>query len=155
MRAVLKPDGEFLLRRMYRWYSKTFSTPLHEVEDLPVADILTAYYEETYDAMEPEHRELLRQRLAESDEQRAAREATEVEDANDDDAFMRMVEEEEMARLAKEVNGPAPAKKSPSGGMASRETDLPDVVEAPPDIKMTFSKDRDFQDAIDRWDQRG
>jgi hypothetical protein len=150
MRAVLKPDGDFLIRRMFRWYSKNFSTPLHEVESLPLADVLTAYYEDTYDAMDVEHREILRARLAENAEERAARleKAQDDQDASED--FLAQVEEEEIAKREKEKT--APTAKKPSA--VSRGDDLPGGEAAPPDIKMSFVKDKEFQDALARWDQR-
>jgi hypothetical protein len=39
---------DFFLRKVFRWYSKTFSTPLHLVPTLPTFDVLQAYYEEGY-----------------------------------------------------------------------------------------------------------
>lgn len=61
MKAVSDPDTDYYLRFIYRWYSKTFFTPLHEVEDLPLEDILTAYYEESYEKLE--EKELRTERL--------------------------------------------------------------------------------------------
>jgi hypothetical protein len=52
LNAVVNPDEEYYLRFIFRWYSKTFHTPLHLIPDLPVIDILTAYYEELYEKME-------------------------------------------------------------------------------------------------------
>jgi hypothetical protein len=44
-------DPEYYLRRIFRWYSKTFATPLHEVEELPLSDVLQHYWEEHYEDM--------------------------------------------------------------------------------------------------------
>lgn len=52
LHSVLKPDEEYYMRFIFRWYSKTFHTPLHLVPDLPVIDVLTAYYEDMYEKME-------------------------------------------------------------------------------------------------------
>lgn len=52
MMAIKKPDYSAFLRKIFRWYSKTFYTPLRDVEDMPIVEILTAYYEELYDKME-------------------------------------------------------------------------------------------------------
>ena len=43
-----EPSHDFFLRKVFRWYSKTFSTPLHQVYDLPLFDIMQAWYEELY-----------------------------------------------------------------------------------------------------------
>ncbi len=60
--AVLKPSSDDRYRHIFRWYSKTFHTPLHEVEDLPLDDILTAWFETIYEDMEdPERDEVLRE----------------------------------------------------------------------------------------------
>ena len=40
-----KPSTEFSFRKLFRWYSKEFTTPLHIVETLPLFDILQHYYE--------------------------------------------------------------------------------------------------------------
>ena len=45
LESVVNPDSEYYLRFMFRWYSKTFHTPLHMVPDLPLVEVLTAYYE--------------------------------------------------------------------------------------------------------------
>lgn len=57
MLAVVEPDDDAWLRRVFRFYSRTFSTPLHEVERLPLEDVLRAFYEEVFDQMDEEARE--------------------------------------------------------------------------------------------------
>lgn len=52
MVAIKKPDYHAFLRKIFRWYSKTFFTPLKDVENLPIIDVLSTYYEELYDKME-------------------------------------------------------------------------------------------------------
>ena len=48
MRNVEREGVDFFYRRVCRWYSKNFYTPLHEVEDLPWKQILIAYFEEKF-----------------------------------------------------------------------------------------------------------
>lgn len=43
--AILTNDIEYFERKVRRWYSKTFHTPLHEVYGLPWDFILKNYYE--------------------------------------------------------------------------------------------------------------
>ena len=43
------PDEEWYY--VSRWYSKTFATPLHLVDDLPRLDIYRAYFSEHYEAL--------------------------------------------------------------------------------------------------------
>lgn len=73
IKSVTQPDGEYKLRRILRWYSKTFYTPLHIVETLPLENILIAYFESIYEEMEEEERQEHIQLLLETDEQRKAR----------------------------------------------------------------------------------
>ena len=48
---VLDPDEQAFFRKICRWYSKSFHTPLHLVESLPIDHILTNYYESTMEAI--------------------------------------------------------------------------------------------------------
>lgn len=59
--AVLRHDGEYRLRSIYRWYSRTFHTPLHQVPDLDTLDVLQAFYEDRYGDMKEDelHAEIL------------------------------------------------------------------------------------------------
>ena len=53
LRDVLKErTPESMWRKICRFYSKTFHTPLHLVETLPKLDVAQAYFEEAYDNME-------------------------------------------------------------------------------------------------------
>lgn len=52
LNSIKNPDDAYYTRFIFRWYSKTFHTPLHTVPDIPMVDILTAYYEEMYENME-------------------------------------------------------------------------------------------------------
>lgn len=76
--AVLRPDQEANLRHIFRWYSKTFSTPLHEVDDLPVEDILLHWFEVQYEDMEePEQIHQARQ-LTTTQEQAASQDESDA-----------------------------------------------------------------------------
>lgn len=52
LNAIQNPDYDAFLRRIFRWYSKTFHTSLPEVEEIPIVEVLTSYYEEVYEKME-------------------------------------------------------------------------------------------------------
>jgi hypothetical protein len=64
LHSVIKPDEEYYMRFIFRWYSKTFHTPLHLVPDLPVIDVLTSYYEDMYEKME--EADLIQERIKSS-----------------------------------------------------------------------------------------
>jgi len=46
-----KPSAEYSLRRIFRAYSEKFHTPLHLVDDIPLVDVLTHYYETCFESM--------------------------------------------------------------------------------------------------------
>lgn len=48
MKAVERPSYEDFLRRVQRWYSIKFTTPIREVRSMPDHEVLSEYYEETY-----------------------------------------------------------------------------------------------------------
>ena len=130
-------------RRIFRWYSKNFSTPLHEVADLPLEDVLQAYYEDTYERLDKDQIEPIRARLAETDDDRLRRLEEEEENAEDDDAWIKEMEEEELKRIAK--LSPKPVAADPqasrprqlSNRATAAEAPLPDTA-PPPDMVMTF-----------------
>lgn len=51
VKSVENPDWESSYRKICRWYSKEFSTPLKQVESLSEYDVLLTYFEETYQNM--------------------------------------------------------------------------------------------------------
>jgi primosomal protein N' len=51
LKSVLQPDDDYFLRRIFRWYSEKFHTPLGEVADLPVEDVLQTYFECAFEHM--------------------------------------------------------------------------------------------------------
>lgn len=72
---------EFLRRKIYRWFSEKFHTPLHLVDELPIDDILQHYYEANYEAMEEEDLQRELAVLTETPEAAAARAARKNLDA--------------------------------------------------------------------------
>lgn len=57
MLGVVEPDDASWLSRVFRFYSKNFSTPLHLVPQLPLEDVLRAYFEELFESLDEEDRE--------------------------------------------------------------------------------------------------
>lgn len=86
--AVTKPDVAASMRRIFRWYSREFSTPLHTVDTLPLEDILQAYYEDRYESMEEP---LLEQEMAEMSLTPAERAKVEAAQTEADEEFEAMV----------------------------------------------------------------
>lgn len=101
--SVKKPDWEYSLRRIFRWYSTTFHTPLHQVEDLPIDHVLTNYYEAVFEALEPDKFEEEIQSLISPPVDTDAEKENEDEANVDLEDFIREAEEEaRAARLQKE-----------------------------------------------------
>lgn len=57
MQAAVAPDDDAWLRRIFRQYSKSFSTPLHLVSELPIEDVLLAVFEDMFENMDEEDRD--------------------------------------------------------------------------------------------------
>lgn len=156
LRDVIKGSGDYNIRYIIRWYSKTFHTPLHVVEDLPIDDILQAFFEVRYEEMPDEmrHQEIVK--LLETEEQKAARRKAEDEADAEGAEFAAQAEKQIVAKEAKKVQ--VEQKKADSFQKAADS--IPDLVpvttERPPpdikihpDIKMTFVEDNEFEDILD------
>lgn len=70
--AVWKPDRESFLRRVFRSYSEKFHTPLHQVQDLPLVEVLTHYYEALYDDMSDAEQYVAAKELSRTEEEKQA-----------------------------------------------------------------------------------
>lgn len=151
LRVVLRPDREYFLRRVMRWYSKTFYTPLAQVEDIPTEDLLQTWYEERYAEMAPEDLDRERAELLETPEQRYERILREEADEAEMFEMSRVVAAEEERKKAAKAKEKKIAETQPALGpikpVEMSETDLPRPVVAtvPPDITMSFVDDAAFQ----------
>lgn len=104
---------------MSRWYSKTFATPLHLVDDLPRLDVYRAYFSEHYEGLgEAELNKELEEVLQPQDELQRALEKS----ASDSD----------MDKLEKEAilqnQALKEKKKTPKKELASISNKLADSV---------------------------
>lgn len=160
MKAVLAPDEEAWLRHIFRWYSRTFHTPLHQVEELPIEDVLQAFYEDRYEDMEEEERKKEIAELLETPAERQERLRAKDEERYEAYEFSRFSEEEER----KKVEAKRLADLKPEGAKAmlqhreAPETTLPrsppptpmkELKELPPDIEMKFVTDEEFEASLE------
>jgi hypothetical protein len=110
---VIHEPGDYNLRFIFRWYSKTFATPLHVVEALPLHDVLIHYFECHYEGLNDSELEDEIRRLTMSTEKLAR--LKREEDAADADAYEygRIAEQEEKAKQAPvaPVEKPVPENK--------------------------------------------
>jgi hypothetical protein len=147
LRNVLKPNEEYNLRYIFRWYSKTFSTPLHMVEDLDLDDILLAFFEERYERMTSDERLEERDNLLEDGDARKARETAEEAEKIAEAELMKMSVEQNVKKVAEKA---AMQKAVEPLGLAK----LPETEDqrvAPPvpppdeEIKIEFVDDKDIE----------
>ena len=161
MLAILKPDMDYHLRKIYRWYSKTFATPLNDCYDLPIEFILQEYFEEYFEGLEEEDREFAIEELLETEDQRKARVSHEDSDKAAENDLLEMSKKQNAAKLEDKVKkvqgvakpGPKPiTNKLPEqierlGNTLKQVADKikEDMQTDPPDIDMKFEDDDSFE----------
>ena len=164
LQSVVRGDSEYSLRAVFRWYSKTFATPLHVVEAQPLEDIFRHYLETQYEELGPQEREAEIRRLTESQEDLRQRRLQEDADDAETLEFAAATEAQERAKKKKPESGPgtmaAAASSLEAAGQdlraaATRLTDaVPEALAAmktlPPNIKMDFVDDKEFRTLLDR-----
>lgn len=110
LHAVIKEDEDFKLRQVFRFYSREFNTPLHEVKDLPIEEVLAAYFESKYEDMDIDKLKIELHDTSETEEQKRRRiKESQVNDAKaeqDDMDFLKKIEQEAQA-LAKKQGDPS------------------------------------------------
>jgi hypothetical protein len=146
-------DLEYPMRKIFRWYSRTFFTPLHVVDTLPLDDVLQAYWEVQYEEMadEPTGEEDLAAevaRLTEDDD--SLRQRQRQEDAEEVEMWEFQQEELAAAKEQKSIEGLKHTPKDTpilSYGPNDRESELVSSSPSPshqPEIKMSFVDDLDL-----------
>lgn len=134
--TVVKPetDNEYFARYVRRWYSRTFHTPLHDVEKLPMLDLFEHYYEVTFEEMEYEERMNAIGNLLMTEEEKRS---VSLEEASDDVGARELLEQ-----IAKE-NQIAPVEQVTPNSI--KESNLPNVkTELPPNIELRFVPESDL-----------
>lgn len=129
----MRPDDAAWLRSIFRWYSKTFHTPLADVESLPKEHILQHYFEATFEEMEEGDLKAELEFTLETPEERKAK--AEAEEAEEDE-FMKMLEEEAKKDKEKGLKGKIQAPK-----LESLKRPEPEEAPLEPDepISVSFS----------------
>ena len=156
LQSVLVPDEEANLRHIFRWYSRTFHTPLHTVEELPLEDVLRSFYEQSYEELSEEDRKTELRELLETPEERKARLRAKDEERAEAFEFSKFTAEEErkkeekkkLADLKPEEGRPLAIKREvPETSLPKSQPVIPmkDLKELPPDIEMKFVSDEDFE----------
>lgn len=130
LHAVLRPDGDYLLRHIFRWYSMTFNTPLMDVYDLPIDFVLQHYYEMSFENLPEEERLAIIDEVIETDEERAQR--RQAEDA-------KPLEEAEFVKFAQQLKQVAKPKFVVTGDDDAPPVVVPPVAEPAP-LPVTVTK---------------
>jgi hypothetical protein len=158
LRAVMKPDEAAHYRNICRWYSTTFHTPLHTVEELPEEDVLTAYYEATFEEMQDQERQEQLTKLLETEEERVQRQRAKDVEAAEAFEFARMLaaeakREEAKAKIA-EVKAPPKAPSMLSArdraeGRLPESTPKPAFEKLEPDVSIKFVDAEEFEKELE------
>jgi hypothetical protein len=109
-KAVKDTPPDYTSRYLRRWYSKTFATPLAEVDDILEEDILQHYFEEKFEEMSEEELEVELEALLETDEEKAIKaKEKDIADAESFD-FARFTEEQEAKAKSQKLSEVKSAK---------------------------------------------
>ncbi len=149
LKSVLKPDEEYNLRYIFRWYSKTFATPLHVLPNLDLDEILTHFFEERYEAMSPEERDIEKARLLETPDERWQRQR--AEDAEDmaEAELLKLSQEQNAKKLKEKQDMQAPVEALGLGTLPETEHQRVNVPEKlPPDVKIQFVDDGEMEQLL-------
>lgn len=143
--AVLEPDHAALMRSAMRFYSKTFHVPLPDVLDMNEEEVLSAYYEESFERMSPEEQQEFVAKLSETPEETALRETEEEKGKGVDEEFYTKLNAEVREG---QIKGPPKNKPRPAAlaralapvAVSTADTTNPEPAEpqSMPDISMKF-----------------
>lgn len=124
---ILEPDESAYFRKICRWYSKNFHTPLFQVYKLPIDHVLTNYYESTMEDIP--YNDLIDLTVQDFLPELAEQE----EDGND--AYAKALEEEQQLTLDKKNPKIAKIANKQQSLDISHDKDQPSQ---PDDVVMVF-----------------
>ena len=104
LRAVIDPDTYAHYRKICRWFSRTFATPLMQVYDLPSDFVMQHYLEEQYEALTHDERRNMLIELTETPEQRIERLRKEAQEDHKSYTESKATLDQVMSKIAK-MNG--------------------------------------------------
>jgi hypothetical protein len=129
-KAVDSPDYEAFYRKVCRWYSKNFATPLQQVEEMADQYVLRHYFEDQYGALLESGTDDAAKRWAEAKDRVIRSFQVEDEEADEEDFWEKNLEEEfkrDNPHLYNEKGEP----KAPQPTAATSEPDADGWVHAP------------------------
>lgn len=161
LQDMLQETGGYVQRRIFRWYSKTFATPLHQVDDLPLDFVLQHYFEAMWEALQKHEIEEEVEKIRQTPQQRwAAMMAADSSAITEDESEKKALEEVRKALLFMgkggpkaqnpfplEKKGPSIPIRGPKPLSAAWNPELDNGKKAPdlPSIKMDFKEVSDLE----------
>jgi hypothetical protein len=132
IKSVKNPDFDAAYRKICRWYSREFSTPLESVYNLPEETVLQTFFEDYYDEMSKDKEraqelDVIIQQLAKNEEEQ---DAEEMEDEAWVQEMRREIEAEEEAQKQRQSQKNQ-AKEQVSPNLKIEE--FPESIEINPD----------------------
>lgn len=115
-------DDNYRLRQLLRWYSIKFTTPLHEVYQLPIPFVLEHYYECQYENEKPQDLEKTRELLLETEKEKEEREKKEEMERLEDEEFAKLAAEEEVKKVADPIQTIQTAAKALSDSLENMKS---------------------------------
>lgn len=169
LRDTLRPNTDYYIRKVARWYSKTFATPLTEAFELPLEHLLQAFYESRFENMEQEDIDEELREMTETEEERKTKKTEEEKEQAAEDELLRLSVEANNNKLvdkANKINDLAKPRVKPlTNALPDEFTKLSNVLkqtsdiikqemltdpeDMPPDIDMNFEDDESFQRLIE------
>jgi flagellar biosynthesis GTPase FlhF len=149
MLGVMEDSFLYHYRRICRWYSQKFYTPLPVVEAMPETEVFLTFFETQFEDMSKSARRTAALEMTETKEESKARKAE--EDSKSDEAFLerqaKKAKKEEKKLLAKLARDAAKAAKQ-IADMAGSEMAGPKKAKAPepPEISMKFDHNGNLLD---------
>lgn len=146
LKSVLDPDDDYLMRKVFRWYSEKYHTPLHVVDDLPMDDVLQTYFEYVYENTSKRQLNQIKKHLLETPEEREKREKAKEKSAStkkkkekktSDDAFLEMLKKKTVGE--KDVVAALQKKREQDAQKMMEALDDQDPL-APPEFSMNFNR---------------
>lgn len=163
LRVALKPDTDYFIRKVSRWFSTTYHTPISQVYDMPIEEILQAFFEAKYDAMDEEQLKIELESVIETEEQRKERLLAEDFDKVTEYELFQMSENQNKnkggSRKMSDVG--VTKDKAINNKLHELTKTLKNVADTikkdmetdpatlPPDIEMSFESDESFSKMLD------
>lgn len=154
MQAVTEGKSEYSLRRIRRWYSERFHTPLADAEDIEDEVILQHYFEVHFEEMTEEERQDEIKELLETPEEKTHKaRKKDIEDAEMFE-FAKFTEEQQKKEAKKLSEVKAAEKESLLKSNSPKESQFKSPVkntsQLPENITVSFLGADDFEKELER-----